>query len=102
MTARNFTARIRLIYKRSSRLTKIAVCVAVLLSTAALLALHSATLDAQAKADALRDQAAQLEQENNKLEDKIENLGSLDSVEQIAQEELGLVDPSTVIIEPEN
>lgn len=102
MTVRSFTNRIRLVYKRSSRLTKIAVCVAVLLSTAALLALRSATLDAQAKADALRDQAAQLEQENDKLEDKIDNLGSLDSVGQIAQDELGLVDPSTVIIEPEN
>ena len=102
MDVRNFTSRIRLVYKRSSRLTKLAVCAAIVLSTATLLVLRSSTLDAQAKADALRDQAAQLEQENNRLEDQIDDLGSVDSVEQIAQEELGLVDPNTVIIKPEN
>ena len=102
MTVGNFTNRIRLVYKRSSRQTKLAVCAAIILSTAALLALRSATLNAQAQADALRDQAARLEQENDKLEDKIDSLGSIDSVEQIAQEELGLVDPTTVIINPEN
>ena len=102
MNVRNLTGRIRLVYKRSSKLTKVAVCAAIALSTVTLLVLRSATLDAQAKADALRDQAAQLEQENNRLEDQINDLGSVDSVEQIAQEQLGLVDPSTIIIKPEN
>ena len=102
MNVRNLTGRIRLVYKRSSKLTKVAVCAAIVLSTVTLLVLRSATLDAQAKADALRDQAAQLEQENNRLEDQINDLGSVDSVEQIAQEQLGLVDPSTIIIKPEN
>ena len=102
MNVRNLTSRIRLVYKRSSKLTKVAVGAAIVLSTVTLLVLRSATLDAQAKADALRDQAARLEQENNRLEDQINDLGSVDSVEQIAQEQLGLVDPSTVIIKPEN
>jgi cell division protein FtsB len=46
-------------------------------------------------------EAARLEQENAQLEQKIEILGSIQSAEQIAQEELGLVSPDTVLIETE-
>lgn len=102
MTVQEIKKNVRLVYKRSSKLTKVAVCVAIALSTVTLLVLRSATLDAQAQADALKQQAQQLEQENSSLEDKIGSLGSLDSVEQIAKDELGLVNPDTVIIEPEN
>ena len=102
MTIHNLTSRIRLVYKRSSKATKVAVCVAVVLSTVTLLVLRSATLNAQAQAEALRDQAQKLEQENSRLETQIEGLGTAESVEQIAQDELGLVDKDTVIIEPEN
>jgi hypothetical protein len=35
------------------------------------------------------------------MEDKIGQLGSVDSVKDIAGEELDLVDPDSVIIEPE-
>ena len=102
MTARELKSRIRVVYRRSSKLTKMAVCLAIALSTVTLLVLRSATLDARAQTDALKDQAQQLEQENDRLEDKIEDLGSIDSVEQIAKDELGLVNPDTIIIEPEN
>lgn len=102
MMLQNLKSRIRIVYRRSSKLTKMAICLAIVLSTVTLLVLHSMTLDAQAQTDALKDQAQQLEQENNSLEDKIEDLGSVDSVEQIAKDELGLVNPDTIIIEPEN
>ena len=102
MTVQEIKKNVRLVWGRGSRLTKVAVCVAIALSTVTLLALRAATLDAQAQADALKDKAQQLEQENSQLEDKIGDLGSIDSVEQIAKDELGLVDPDTVIIEPEN
>ena len=52
--------------------------------------------------DSLRHQAAQLEQENSQLEQDIDSLGSLDSLQQIAKDELGLVDPDTVVLQPEN
>jgi len=93
--------RIRLVYKRSSNLTKIVVLCAVVLSTATLLTLRWALLDTQAQSDALKDQAAQLEQENAQLEDKNEALGSVDSAMDIAQDELGYVDPDTVFFDPE-
>ena len=93
--------RIRLVYKRSSSLTKAVVLCAVVLSTATLLTLRWALLDTQAQSDALKDQAAQLEQENAQLEDKTNALGSVDSAMDIAQDELGYVDPDTVFFDPE-
>ena len=102
MTFREFLNEVRFVRGRSNRLTKIAVCLAITFSMVTLLVLHTVTLEARAQADALRDQAQQLEQENDKLEDKIDNLGSIEGVEDIAKDELGLVDPDTVIIVPEN
>lgn len=102
MTIRELMRQVKLVNKPSSRMTKIAVGTAVALSVVALLVLHSAALDAQAKADAWREKAQQLEQENERLQSQIESLGSLESIEQIAKDELGLVDPDTIVIQPEN
>ena len=95
-------SRVRLVYKRSSTLTKVMVLCAIVLSTAALLTLHWILADTQAQTDALRSQAAQLEQENSKLEEQIDALGSVDSITDIAENELGLVDPDTIVIQPED
>jgi cell division protein FtsB len=73
----------------------------VLCSTAALLALH-ASLDAlEDRNAALFIQAAALEQEQADLHQRIDQLGTEASTRQIAQEELGLVDPGTIIIIPQ-
>ena len=88
--------------KPGSLRTTIAVTVAVAIALAALLVLHSVTTDARTRAEQYRAQAQQLEQENQALEDKIDNLGTLEGIKDIAKEELGLVDPDTVIITPEN
>ena len=93
--------RFRLVCRRGSPLAKAVILSAIVLSTVAILTLTAAIADSRAQAEALKDQAAKLEQEQNRLEQNIEDLGSLDSVEQIAKDELGLVDPDTVIIEPE-
>jgi len=87
--------------KPSSRGTIIAIAIALVIVLAALLVLHSVTLDAQNRAEQWRAQAQQLEQENQALEDKIDNLGTLEGIKDIAQEELGMVDPDTVIITPD-
>ena len=102
MDIRQMARQFKLVVKRSSRTTKIVVCTAVLLSVVTILVLHSATLDAQARAEAWRQKAQQLEQENQKLEEKIENLGTLEGIKDIAQDELGLTDKDTVVLEPEN
>lgn len=93
--------RVRIVYTRSSTLTKTVVMSAVALSMVALLALSLSTRIVKDQTEDLTDQAAQLEQENNRLEENVEGLGSADSVEQIAKDELGLVDPDTIVIDPE-
>lgn len=95
-------SRFRLVCKRSKPLTKVVVLCAIVLSMATLLVIRQQLLDTQALKDSLGDKAAQLEQENGQLEDKIDKLGSVDSVEQIAKDELDLVDPDSVIFQPEN
>lgn len=102
MTAREFRETVRFVRRPSSKLTKLAICLAITFSMVTLLVLHAVTLNIREQAQALKDQAQQLEQENSQLEDKIDSLGSLEGVEDIAKDELGLVDPDTIIIEPEN
>lgn len=102
MSIRKMTSQFQLVCKRSSRLTKIVVCAAVVLSVVTILVLRSATLEAQAKADAWRAEAQKQEQEKSRWEELLGNLGTLDGIKDIAENILGLTDPDTVVIEPEN
>lgn len=97
---KRFLKRIRLVYRRSSILTKAVVLSAIVLSMAALITIQLSTGAAQDRTKELADQAAQLEHDNQQLEDRIDDLGSADSVKDIAGEN-GYVDGDTVIIEPE-
>ncbi len=102
MAKQRFSLRnIRLVYKQTPMTTKIVILCAIILSTAALLTLRWKMLDAQAQADALRQYAQELEQEKQLLQDKIDKLGTEDSVGDIAKDELDLVDKDTIMIKPE-
>lgn len=102
MDIRRMARQFKLVVKRSTQTTKIAVCAAVALSVVTIAVLHCATLDAREKAEVWRQKAQQLEQENDRLQSQIDNLGTADGIGQIAQDELGLVPPDTIIIQPEN
>lgn len=93
--------RIRLVYRRSSPLMKTVVLSFIVLAMAGLLTLSLMIGAAQNRTGALAGQASQLEQENQKLEDMIDKQGSIDGVKDYAENELGLVDPDTVVIDPE-
>lgn len=93
--------RIRLIPRRSRPLTKVVALSAVVLSTLALLSMRGAILDSRERAENLKSQAAVLEQKNAVLQENIAELGTQQSVQRIAREELGLVDPDTVIFIPQ-
>ena len=95
-------SRVRFVYKRSSTLTKVLVLSAVVLSTVTLLGLRSRIQKADAQIAAQQAQISQEQQENEDLEQKIDALGTLEGVEQIARDELGLEDPDTVILVPES
>lgn len=94
--------RVKLVYKRSSALTKTVVICIILLSTIALVALQHQLQDANQQLSDLKDQAAEMEQDNNQLMDYIEQLGTVESVKRIAQEILGLVEPFFTIFQPQN
>ena len=95
-------SRIRLVPQRSSKLIKVVLLCAIVLSTAALLTLGIAIRTANAQVDALRVQASRLEQENTALEKLIDNLGTIEGIKQIARDQLGLEDGDSVIITPNN
>ena len=80
---------------------KAVLIVLIVLSTAALVALRWVHNGIQAETQRKTEQAAAMEGENADLQEKIDSIGSVQSIRQIAQEELGLADPDTVLIHPE-
>lgn len=93
--------KIRLEFRSSSNLLKIVVAVLIVFSVAALLALSWMRGGILEQIQAQKNAAAALEQENADLQEKIDELESVQGVQQIAREELGLVDPNTIVIQPE-
>lgn len=79
---------------------KIVLIVLILFSTAALAALGWVHQAIQDQTQALKDQAAVIEHANEDLAAKIKDPDSVDNIRTIAKEELGLVDPGTVLITP--
>ena len=96
---RSFLSRFQLQYRRTSTLNKVVIAAAVVLSSLTLLSLRLVRVEAKETLADLRQQAAILDQRNDELRRDIDELGTADSVRKIAQEELGLVDPDTIIFE---
>lgn len=101
MAGRNPFARIRLVFSRSSTTVKCVVLAALVLSTLALMALRFALLETKDRLEDKRNEAAALEQDNRELERILSQMGTVQSVEELAGKLLGLVDPDTVIFLPE-
>lgn len=93
-------SRIQLVYRRSQTATKIVVILMLLLSIGALVTLRLTMNELQAETRALQAQAADLAAANEALTEDIGNLGSVQSVMDIAEEELDLVQPGTVVYQP--
>ncbi len=91
----------KLVIRSASPALKIGLCLLILVSMAALMALRWVHNGIQAETQKLTDQAAAVENDNRELEEKIGQLGSVQSVQDIAREELGLADPNTIIINPD-
>ncbi len=96
----DFLKRIRLVYRPASRKTKKILLYGILLSVTALVVLNLTIAGVQNYTEKKREEAAAQEQKNNELKENIDGLGSADSVEQIAKDELGLVDPDTTVVVP--
>jgi cell division protein FtsL len=91
---------IRLVYRPGKTLTKLALLGVIVASTVALVTIRTAIAHSEAELNAGRSQAAAQEQENRELEQDIDALGSKDSILDIAEDELGLVDPDTIVYVP--
>ncbi len=85
----------------ASNILKIILTVLILFSIVALIALRWVHNGILTQIDDLKDEASGLEYANDVLEQKTDELGSVQSIQDIAQEELGLVDPDTILIDPE-
>ena len=95
----NRNPHIRVIFQRSSSMTKLIVLLALILSMAAIFSLRASCQSLLNRTDDLNRQAQVLAQENRQLEQDIRELGTVDSVEKIAAAELGLVKPGTILFE---
>ena len=91
---------IRFIVRPGTRKLKIVFILLILVCAVALTALGVVSSHIRQKTQTVLDQAAVLEQDNKELTEKKADLGSSSSIKDIAREELDLVDPDTIIIEP--
>jgi len=96
----NSLRNIRVVVRPATRKLKIIFIVLILICAAALAALGMIRGLVEKQTQAVLDQAAALEQENEELAKKTDELGTSNSIKDIAREELDLVDPHTVLIEP--
>lgn len=92
--------KVKVILRPSPLSLKILLIVLILLSMVALIALRWVTNNIRQETENLREEAAAVEYENEDLEEKIDEVDSVQGVQNIAEEELHMVDPNTVIIDP--
>ena len=91
---------LKFVVRPSTPLLKIVVILVILFSMAALVAMSWVRSSIAERTADMQAQAAELEYQNEELEEKVGKLGSVESVKDIAREELGLVDPDEVVVEP--
>ena len=97
-----FFSKFQLVKKRSRKLTVVMLVIAILFSMGALAALHFSMVSLKNRTEDLRDQALHLEGENAQLQEDIDQVGSIQSIVEIAEKELGLVQPDAIFYQPES
>ena len=93
--------RLRVQFVQSSRKTKRAVLLMTAISMVALIVLNVAITAIVEETQKYKDRGAQLEYENDQLEDKNDNAGTLEGALDYAEDELGMVPTDAVVIQPE-
>ena len=96
---KEFFGRIKLVRMRTPNAVKIVIILVIVLCMGALIGLRISVTDLKQRTEDLRGEAAALDHANTELEEKIGLIGSIQSVIDIAREELGLVEPGTVFFE---
>ena len=94
-------SRIQLVKVSGGKLTIIMIVIAIVLSMGALTFLHLSTSALENRVNGLQDQAANLEAENEQLQEDIDQVDSIHGIVEIAEKELGLVQPDAVFYSEE-
>ena len=84
-------------FKRSSLVTKVLILVLVVYATVPLVSLQSQVTEKETQAAALQDDITATQQENLRLEQAINALGTDEGVEAVARQKLGLVAPGEIL-----
>ncbi len=93
------TTKIQIVLFRGNRKVQTALLAVIVLTAVALASLALVERQMERKTEDYRAQSAQVQYENEVLDQSIQELGSAKSVERIAREELGMVSADTVLIE---
>ena len=91
--------KVQVILRHSSRVLKAVVIVLIVFSMAALGALMWVQAGLQSQVRSMTAEAAAILDENEKLSRRLETPGDVKTIREIAEEELDLVTPDTVLIE---
>jgi len=84
-------------FTKSSLTTKILILVLVVYATVTLVSLQSQVTEKQDEAAILASSISAMEQENQRLQQAIDALGTDESVEAIARQKLGLVKKNEIV-----
>lgn len=90
---------VQVVLRSTSMLLKALVIVLIVFSMAAMGALAWVQTNLRRQTEDMRAQAIVLDSENRKLSQRMENPDDVQTISDIAREELGLVDPDTVLIQ---
>lgn len=90
----------RIVLRRSHPVIWICILALVVVSALTLITLQASIAANDAQYASLRQQAAQMEEGNEELVERIDKLGTLESAIQIAMEKLGLVFPDSIFFDP--
>ena len=93
---------VKVVFRRSGKALKIVATIALVACLVTLLTLGISLFTVQQKIDALRQRAVELQLDNAQLQQYIDELDSVQGIERIAFEILGLINPDTIIIDPHN
>ena len=91
----------KVIFRRGKPLTKVVLIAMITLCTVALVVIWSKIDKEKDRLKRAEDVAVEQKLDNDELQDKIDSLGSQDSIVDIAGDELGLYPDGTVIVETE-
>lgn len=95
---KSFFQKYRLVFQSSPLVLKFALLITILVAVVSLSVLGGYLVNIHTQTEDLRHYAGELEQKISQLEDKLDKLGTVDSVTEIAGDELGMVDKDSTLV----